>query len=46
MGRIMKLRCTRIADRSYTAYVNPERHDRDKWRGARTAPEEAAESDQ
>jgi hypothetical protein len=41
MGRIMKLRCTRIADRSYTALTNPERHDRDKWRGARTAPEEA-----
>jgi hypothetical protein len=43
MGRIQKLRCTRIADRSYTAYANPERHPKDKWRGARTAPKAAAE---
>ena len=42
MGIIRVLKCTRISDRSYTAYAYPERGDRDKWRGVRTAPKEAA----
>ena len=37
------LQCTRISDRTFTAFANPERGSEDKWRGVRTAPKEAGQ---
>jgi len=37
------LQCTRISDRTLTAFANPERGSEDKWRGVRTAPKEAGQ---
>ena len=37
------LQCTRISDRTFTAFANPKRGSEDKWRGVRTAPKEAGQ---
>ncbi len=42
-GTIRGLQCTRISDRTFTAFANPKRGSEDKWRGVRTAPREAGQ---